>query len=953
MPKKIDYQKILNQVVSEYPHNIDAIKQVVEQAKKENNYIKLTFEDIISNKEMTGKEKSELLRFFQYSKREHELIDQDESHHDIKISAISHCIKYDNFSGFQSLALTFFDIGSHYTGTYISKDDAYKSILYSILYNSKENVKSKYLDFMLKNTPEESLNRLFEPYYEAHYLGAVHDENIIKYIIDSNDLNLIKKYLKYVKNINLYLSSAVNTGKTEIVEYFLKQGADINYVIEEPIVGYLTPIKTAIKNNNLEMYQFLVKNGADINLQTFEPDFVNKVLNYKINIKKNSWNGPRESDFEKESWDYDDACQLRFTRESSPLEYATKLLKSKKEKKAYLYKNGSGYFIVYFNGVHQSFKNNLKIDLSEPLHEALDRQKIINDIYNNLPDSKIDNVNYTDLLSFTFISRDIESFNKYAAEIVKNKKDIDLEKLVELFFDFELDNSNIILESFVDLCDKIKPDFKCALKIFEYYIDSEVKWYRNSSFYISDFSESLLKRISEKDRQNICLMPYCRNLKTCKKLLEYGFDINQVDKDGNTILFYLLSIKTRDFSNTEFELFEFLLENMDISIKNNNGVTALYNALQAYDTKDEYVYADVNREHQPTNMEIAATKLISKMNKEDVCDPSIHEVVNWRYWIYPEKDAEGNQNKHDSHGEWMRAEVIYRNHKDLFLALLEKGFVLSDELLALIFKTLYSEKDQERLNKSINIDKTLEFVYEHLDHNTNIQKQNPDSEYNNIMELIKNNNKPILELKNRLIKFNKTISSLKEFLVKDIPLKSNPKRYLEYAKEKYGIDYKKLDEYFILIFMNAINKLSLSELSELLDLCPVFNINAYVIDKNWDDSRLLCNIFDYDEEYNEIHDEDYFEPNSFPITDYGVRGFTGGLMQYAILINNVELADLLHSKGAKYELIVNGEDYTWEYVNSYTMMNQIESATGKQIYGELKDEEVDYYLKLVKQKTKK
>jgi hypothetical protein len=58
MGKKINYQNIFDQLISEYPHNIDAIESLFNETKEKKFYLKFYSEDIICNKEWNAEEKA-------------------------------------------------------------------------------------------------------------------------------------------------------------------------------------------------------------------------------------------------------------------------------------------------------------------------------------------------------------------------------------------------------------------------------------------------------------------------------------------------------------------------------------------------------------------------------------------------------------------------------------------------------------------------------------------------------------------------------------------------------------------------------------------------------------------------------------------------------------------------------------------------------------------------------
>lgn len=931
-------------MIEKNPHNLGAIETLFTESKMT---LDLSLEDIISNYEWTSKEKARLLAFLGYNDDEHQLKYKDKN-----ISAASYCIEWNSVSGFEALCMNCIDIKRDYLDSQITNEKAIENILDSIIQSSKNDLtkRSFYLNILLENIPEDMLKHFFETSYEARAIWDVFDQSLIIKVIETKDLNLIKKYLKYIPNINPYLSHAVNTGNVEIVKYFLSLDADVNYVHEYPVVGYLTPIKTAISNNDFEMYQYLVTQGADVSLQTIDEDLADKILNSSIKIHRVfGWHGPQKSDFEPQY--SKDAYHLKYMRESNPLEYATKL-----PEKEYVGNHEGNEYTVYFKGdLNSSFKNSCLVNKSNPdeSSEVVSRQKIVNDIYDRLSDDQKDNENYTDLLAFSFISKDVDTFKKHAAEIVDYKREVDLDRLIELFIDFKLYDSDFFVTPFLDFSDTINPDFSGALVLLQTYFKKIVKYHDFSKFSINNFSETILKRLSHEDRKSICLMPYCKDLVSCKKLLEYGFDINQTNEDGQTLLFNIFKNLSSENNCIPADLFHYVLENANIEIKDKDGRTALFYALASFNCEKEWINADINKEFKPTFNELATIELILKMKETDVNHSYIHDVINFRYGIKNGLDEE-TKRRFSLRDYTMCEEMAYQNHKPLFMALLKKGYVIDSNLFIQISDAILNpkfEKMKEENPKKIDIGATLDFIYEQLDSNTNLQKESPQSKYKKLIEFIKNanlsNDIEIAELKRMLSEFNAFISSLQEFHKNDVSQKYDGNRYLEYAKNKYGMDYSVLQNYFVFIFIHIINKfdkLPLLLIEELINICTSFNINSFITDQEMDIeksayNRLMSGGFIWvDEEDKFIYDKDFLEPKYFE-TDGISISFTGGLMQYAILLNNIELTKLLQSKGAGFDFVIDDEDATWDYVNSELIKSHIKHATGKIFHDDLEDDE--------------
>jgi len=929
---KVNYKKILEQLIEEYPHDLDKIVKVINDARENLQYdAYIDYDKIIKSSVWNSDEKAKLLILLGYNKQEHDMSYINEYKNSATMSDYQYMTKYDILSGFEALMKTYKDIERHsYGDTYVSKDIAYSDIFDAVITNCKEENKATYIKVILDNLTVEDIKRLIAPYYDGDFISAVHNKSIFINIIASKDLDLIKKYIDYVDDINMYISEAVSTGDIEIVKFFLEKGADINYLTDEVILGRLTPLKTAIVNNDYEMAKFLIDNGADVNLQSNSDNFINRLNNYQIDIHYYG----KPSHIETASEEDEDAKQLKYIRTSSPLEYATKLKKV----------SSSSYnrFLIYFNGESFYVKNYLELDINHISEQLKSRGRIVDLIFDKLEDKA--NINYTDLISFSFITSDLEKFKKYSKCATDNNYQIDFEVLFKLYFRIHLEYNEEMLIPFMDLIAKYDKDDDMYLKLFDNYLASVIKNSNTPRFYFTNFNKELLNRISKEKRIKICLVPYCKDIDTLKHLISLGFDINQVNENGENILYYLLCCKskTEQLTIQEIELFDYLLENLNLSIKDNNNKTVLYYAMQRFNTKDEWKYATNDRVKTRSDLEAAVAKLISRMPKEDVCNDDIREVLEKRI-----KYSCG------CYGGKIHFEFVYQHHKNLFDALIDKGFILSDEILNEIFAMLYPQKyeEQQWLLESIDRDSTLDFLYQRLDRNVEIQKINIEQEFKNLMFHVDDSDITFDEFMRDLNNFNSQIISLKQFYENSIKKRFNPERYLQYAYERYNTEYIDLDRYLLLIIIKGIRKFGNEKLVDILDLIPNYDINSYVMNADvevnyWDYVSQISDIIGVDEEGVPIYGEEHFEAENVHVDCSNII-FNGGLIQYAILIDNLPMVQLLQKRGANLQFITDDRDYTWDYVNSYTMLNYIETFVGEKKYRDMDEAEKKYYLNLV------
>lgn len=927
----INYEKILNQLVKEYPHELDKIEKVVNDSKENSKLIYIEYSDIIKSTIWSSEEKVRLLRLFNYNKYDHDVEYIDEYRNRATMSSFAYTFENDNLSSFEALMKIYKDIDSHFRGIeVIPSDNTYRGLFRSIIYSCKEESKSNYIKAILDTLTDDEIQDLLQTRYVGNEVGSIHNNSVFINLIASKDIDLIKKYINYIKDINIYLNDAVATGDIEIVKFFLQKGADINYLSEEVILTTLTPLKTAIVKNDYQMVKFLIDNGADINMQINGDNFLDQLRNYKIDIMpQTNYNiVDKKEDYAKE----------KYIRTSSPLEYATNL--TKETNKVY---NGYYDYYIHFQGSNSTISNTLITQIFTPSEEANNRVAIADLLYEKLEDKT--NVNYNNLIVITFLTSDIEKLAKYSNDAIKNNYQIDFEYIFYFYFNFHLNHREKMTKPLLDLIKNYDQDGNLYLDFFNYYLKKDVTWCPMPRYYIDEFSKEVLNKIPVEKRKNICLVPYCRDLESLEYLISIGFDINQVDENGNNILYYLTWIGDREFNGSSQELFDYLLENMNISSRNNDNKTALYYALQRFDTKDEYQYARKDKVGTRTALEKAVVTLISKMPKEDVCNEDILTVL------------EGRLDYGEDFGDKIHLEYIYQHHKELFEALLDKGFVLSDKFYEEIFTELYPTKNWriERLQRDVDMVNTLDFLYTKLDRDTEIQKIDIEQELKELIKKICDENLTFTEYLKLLNDFNKKIISLCEFYENNIQKRFNPKKYLEYAEAKYNTTYEDLNGYLLLAIINGLSRFSSKEqLNAILDILPNFDINSYVINKDigygyYKYVEQTSDIIGVDDEGFPIYADEHFDAEGI-FEDYGENiMFNGNLMQYAILTDDLPMAKLLHERGATPKFIHNNMDYTWNYVNSHTMLNYLESIIGPQKYRHLVDEEQDYYLSLLGQ----
>lgn len=885
--KEINYKKVLEKIIKENPHELDKIEKIINDAYEHDQYVNIQFSEIIKSMFWNADEKARLLTFFEYNKHEQNIHYTDEYKNPNTMTDYLYTIQYDIFSGFEALMKIRKDINEN-------DDNSYRNIFINVIEGCGQKNRSAYLKAILDNLTDEDIQRLIQPCYEGDSISDVQDKSIFIYIIASKDIELIKKYIPFVDNINMYLSNAVSTGNIEIVKLFLEKGANINYLTDEVILGQLTPLKTAINNNDYKMVKFLIENGADIHLQVHDKNFIDRLNHYQIKIY-DKWNGIKTVD-KTDS----EAKKLQFVRTASPLEYAC-VLKDNNEKK------------------------------------IKEREKIVDFLFENWEDKST--INYNELIAFALTTNNLEKFEKYSRLATDYNYQVDFDFLVQQHLDFTR-NHNLLIP-LLNLIEKYDQNNSVCLSLLNYYLNNNIK-IEKESFYTNDFIKKLLNRIPNEQRKEICLVPYCKDINSLTYLMSLGFDINQKDENGKNILFHLLN--GDELETDEMELFNYLLENLDLSSKDKNGKTALYYAMQTFPTKGEYQYADKNCVETKSSLEIATAMLITKMSKQDVCNEDINKILETRF-----------QGGGTTYIDYISPEVVYQHHKDLFNALIDKGFILSDEILSIIFEYLYPKEKylEDILFNKIDINSTLDFLYERLDHNTEIQKINIEQEFKNVMDILSRTDITFSEYMKYLNDFNGQIIQLNQFYENNIKNKFNPEKYLQYVQKKYNTIYKNLDHYLLLIIFKGIQKFGDEKLKNILDTIPNYDINSFIINSDigldyWNYINQVLDIIGTDEDLQPIYDDEHFEADNVR-TNYAENiEFTGGLMQYAILKDDLPMVQLLQKRGANLKFLIDGEDHTWDYVNSCTMRKYMELFVGEKEYIDWSKEEKNYYSNLLK-----
>lgn len=895
--EQLNYQRILERFINKYPHHLDTIEEIVQDGNKvkQHNYLdSMSLKEIIISTVWNTEEKIRLLNIFNYNTCGETFVYQKNYHESNEIPAYLYTIKFDLLSSFNALMIAYQNSKKLNDELYSSKFDFYRNVFFDIASEDKIN-QELYLKAVINNLdPEINLN--FAPYYEGTSLENICNKSIFSSILKSKNLELIRLYLPYISNINTYFQEAVATKSIEIVKLFLENGADVNYVEKEAFLGKITPLKMAIMNSDYEMFQFLINHGANPNLKVDFSNLVTNLSEYDTEIFL------KFEDYGNDSLRKRLMDKLKYINESSPLEYAI-----------YLVNNGDLKF---------------SYDIEKDSYLRLKNyQKIIDDLFDLVEENAI--IDCTQLIRYSLQIKNLETLKKYTNLAIDNKSPIDFNSLFSDYFLFHLNDDMGILQVFLDFLNKYDPAQEIVCNFFNYYFIHDIK--SRNYFQNTDFNRLLLNNISKEKRCNYCLVPYCKDLPALELLLSLGYEINQVDEDGRNILYYLF----KNESSLDRDLFDYLLKNLNLSQKDNKNKNALYYGM---------LYLDENtcigiQNPKRVKIEEAVSILVSRMTRHDVCDSELNQILEKKLYTSCDYSL-----------QTYLCEYLFEYHKVIFEKLIDKGFKLSEKILNTFFDYSYVYFE-ERIDNKEKQNYKLDFLYEKLDNNTEIQILDIQLEFQKIITCLNNQvNLSFEEFKIILKEFNYKIISLNSFYLTNIKKKINPNRYLEYVKDKYNTTYNHLNDYLLFLIIRGIQKYGNESLEEILNLLPNYDINNYVVEADvnfswWSYVAQTSNIIGTDEKGYPLYGNEHFSAQKVEEGDNENVEFTGNLMQYAILIDNLSMVRLLQKRGANLQFFIENEDYTWNYINSYTMLNYIESFLR---CNELLSKEEVYFQKLLK-----
>lgn len=936
--ENMNYKKILDRLINEHPHEIDKIIKVYKDslANSENKNI-FTFEEILSNKVWSKDEKIKLLKALKYRDRLEDLKDNNTS---TELYLLT--LKCNNISGFEALL--------EFAKNKKLKDKINKSLMFynrivafyqllikNIINSLSDSDISLFVKAIIENIEYYENELLFKSLFMPNYKGITpkeeHNENIMTAIIMSKDISLIDKYIDNVDNIKIYYGVAINTRDINVVDYFIKKGMNVNDILYKG----LTPLKSAIRNNDLQMVLFLISKGAKVDL-----DSVFEKVSNEQELLEDSENDLMTSSQIIARKNPDNIKEKIFVKTSSPLEYSVGL----QEKAITFLENRDTWSI---NFIDRPLNYN-KLSTSSNLEE---RKKIIEYLFDKTKD-KSSNI-ITEIIILAFATQDIKMISKYINYAIDNKIKISYNRLIKYFIVCKAYNFSNYQE-FLNLLNNVEPIEKenLYIRLLEFYIKYNFK-INNESFIMTPFLKEVITNISQSKRTKVELVPFCGNLNTLNELVSLGFDIKQKDSNNRNIIFniFIRMLAGKKITNEELELLNYLIDKVDLNEKDVFGKTIIYYALQVFGYDDKSLSTEQDENYNlNSRVEETIIMLLKKMPNNIIKNNDNKEVIEGRI--------------NGKYGNYLDGLKIYRLHSELFTLLREKGLLLSKETLNKLVDNILYEKELNHSKNSKDFENALKFIFEKLDYDREIQvRQN--IVFNGFSELYFYTKRKDIKFEEYLELYKKYIENLSElvkFKKMHINKKFSPERYISLASIFYGIDYNSIDKYILKVIILGINKFGSDKLPQFLDLVPDFNINTYLLgdllDINYDAYYERVQNLKSDEQHtNSLEDNYYFlADNVIPYSNQIL--FYGGLMQYAILIDDLEMVKYLQKKGAKlaFNIDINeiknssitAGNHTWDYVNSTRMLNYIQAILGPKSTLSFDDKEATYYNNLLKLK---
>ncbi len=912
MEKNINYSKIIKYLIEHEPHNIDAICEVFK------NDTSITQEDILLNKKWSLEEKGKILQAY-FDEM------QNPNAKSIDKNLLKKIFKDDLFDEYMLLLRKF--------NTNIS----YNTMLNIIYGNHVENFKAKFTINDLAKTVKYA-----KPLLEIIPKSTI--KNYFLFVIRTEDFGLIKECAPYVDNLEIYFKyvfmQTFNCSNVEMTKILIECGANPNHLPKGRGNDPLTPLEAAIRKNHFDIVKLLIENGADINL-TRSP----KNIPYY--------------------------CKYDLMHFASPLTYASTI-------------DG----IAKFCGKHQirfntcpsenNYYRHDYIPLDYNNEELKERIKIIDYLFDN----SNKNVDPTEFIKANLILHNYDNIHKYMDYFEKQHKPVNISAYTDLiqFSGFDYKNQEFV-DLIVDILNKYNRNPQSAItKILNKSIEKAGGYLE-----LGYFEKRLLEYLDEKHRKKIIIVPYVNTIKDLEYLLGLGFNINQTTEDGLNILMQQLSYYYEYEQNDNVDLFNYLTainpktntSLIDLTNKDNEGNNALYYAIEYLKIDDSFVergiFTEIGTRYEKkkitgakpspiSNRERFIIDLFNLLPDKEINDPCVitasEGLFNYRGW-----------NQYSIKTKYLLC------HKELLLAL-RKHFTFSDELLKHILEDLYGKASSideisvygdehfvRCYGKLPIFSETLDFIYENLDKNCEIQKIDIRSKYGKYKEYLEKNDISFEQYLCMLKQIGMDVYELKKFKKEVIPKKIDPNLYMDYVKWKYNVTYDYFDEFALNFLLEGIHRFGTEKVDDMLAVIPNVDINKPMdIDLILtSDGKHYLNCYysacikairglfmddstDMDDKYDEIY---------------------GTLIHFAILSNDLELVKKLKDNYARIFGFKNINPYKFIDKNNKEMKDYIDSQINTKAIDDVADdaeavEELRHfnnseiaYLKQLKQQTKK
>ena len=412
-------EKALKHLIDNSPHDIKKFENLYAVESETNHKPEITVRDILFSKVWTVKEKIQLIKLYGHDKSSDFTYKTYEREIGYMVGIeglplIDECIQQDNLSGVKALL----SLDAHISVATIAriieniKDPAKRYKFCETIvkhYANKEKIEV-YIgtgnQCYLKEIP--SLCDRYAEYTSSWRRELWTTVSSMKNICSTNDLKLVKLFLPTVKNIKPLLMHAINSENTKMVQMFIDAGADVNFQDTEFENDnnrrlFKIPLKLAIDNNDLEMVKFLHQNGADL-------DFVSdsdRIKEFVANLGRSA--EEKETNQFSDYWDRED--YITWTK--TPLEYAV--------------------YLGPASIIEQDLVNNrTKRSKEKEDKQVQDRMAIINYLYKNGATFGTNGINYTDLICYAAVAKNIDTARFYFEEAMQKGCKVDFKKIVSM-----------------------------------------------------------------------------------------------------------------------------------------------------------------------------------------------------------------------------------------------------------------------------------------------------------------------------------------------------------------------------------------------------------------------------------------------------------------------------------------------------------------------------------------